>query len=101
MISRKEIEDLLESKVNTLLEVKFKRVVRGGKMIRKRTVRKGFKLVRAKGGKQKIKRMTPKEKLNRHRALLRSWKKGKAARVIRSKRVMKRSMLKRKAIFGK
>lgn len=83
-----------------LCEARFKRVVRGGKMVRKRVTRKGFKIVRAAGGRVKIKRMSPQEKRNRHIALMRAWKKGKAARVVKSKRKTKRSMLKRKAIFG-
>lgn len=95
-----QIVELLESKLDQLMEMRFKRVVRGGKVIKKRNVRKGFKLVRSKGGKFKIKRMSPQEKRTRHIALMRAWKKGKASRVIKAQRKVKRSMLKRKAIFG-
>ena len=83
-----------------LCEARFKRVVRAGKMVRKRVVRKGFKIVRAAGGRVKMKRMSPVEKRNRHIALMRAWKKGKASRVVKSQRKTKRSLLKRKAIFG-
>lgn len=96
-MTQEEIIALLESKIDALMEARFKRVVRGGKIIRKRTVKKGFKIVRGAGGKIKVKRMSPQEKRKRHIALMRAWKKGKAARVIKSNRKMKRSMLKRKA----
>lgn len=98
---KENILDKLEELLDTLTEAKFKRVVRGGKIIRKRVVRKGFKLVRKAGGKMSIKRMSPKEKINRHRALQRAWRKGKAARLIKQNRKTKRSLLKRKAIFGR
>lgn len=97
---KEEIINLLETKLDSLLEAKFKRVIRSGKIIRKRVSRKGFKLVRRAGGKISMKRMSPQEKRNRHIALMRAWKKGKASRVIKSQRKVKRSMLKRKAIFG-
>lgn len=93
-----KLQDLLTNPA--LCEARFKRVVRGGKMVKKRVVRKGFKIVRAAGGRVKVKRMSPIEKRNRHMALMRAWKKGKAARVVKSARKTKRSMLKRKAIFG-
>lgn len=94
---KEDIIALLESKLDALLEARFKRVIRGGKMVRKQVARKGFKVVRGAGGKMKMKRMTPQEKRKRHIAMMRAWKKGKAARVIKSQRKVKRSMLKRKA----
>ena len=101
MTLKEEILARLDEKLDQLLEARFKRVVRQGKLIRKRVVRKGFKLVRATGGKQKVKRITPQEKRKRFLSMKRAWRKGKAARVVKAQRKMKRSMLKRKAIFGK
>lgn len=100
-MNKEDIIDALNEKLDELLEARFKRVVRGGKMVRKQVVRKGFKLVRKAGGRMGVKRISPKEKINRHRALLKAWRKGKAARIVKSQRKTKRSMLKRKAIFGK
>ena len=101
MISKDEIHILLEEKLDALLEARFKRVIRGGKIIRKKISRPGFKFVRTAGGGSKLKRMSPKEKRNRKIALKKSWRKGKAARIVKSQRKTKRSMLKRKATIGK
>lgn len=94
------IKKLLEQKADLLVEARFKRVVRQGVVVRKQVVRVGFKIVRSKGGRTKIKRMSPTEKRNRHLATLRSWQKGSAARVVKSKRMMKKSMIRRKTVFG-
>lgn len=101
MISKDEIYILLEEKLDSLLEARFKRVIRGGKIIRKKVSRPGFKFVRTTGGGTKLKRMSPKEKRNRKIALKKAWRKGKAARIVKSQRKTKRSMLKRKATIGK
>lgn len=100
MINKLEIEQSLSEKVDKLVEARFKRVVRAGKVIRKRVVRPGFKVVRVKGDRTKVKRISPREKRNRHIANLRAWRKNKGARVVHAKRMMKRSMLRRKSIFG-
>jgi len=100
MIQLTAIKSSLVEKADQLVEARFKRVVRHGTVVRKQVVRVGFKIVRAKGGRVKIKRMSPVEKRNRHVAVLRSWKRDSASRVLKSRRMTKRSMLRRKAIFG-
>jgi hypothetical protein len=100
-LTRDSILSYLSYKLDELTEARFKRVVRGGKMVRKQVVRKGFKLVKRAGGKMKIQRMSPVEKRHRHMSMMKAWRKGKAGRVIKSARKTKRSMLKRKAIFGR
>lgn len=99
-MTKDDILALLSEKLDLIMEARFKRVVRGGKVIRKKVSRPGFKFVRSAGGSFKIKRMSPQEKRNRKLALKRAWKKGKSARVVKAQRKTKRSMLKRKAIIG-
>lgn len=83
-----------------LTEARFKRVVRKGKVVRKMQARKGFRIIRAKGGKLKMRRVTPMERRKMHIAMQRAWRKGKAARLQKSKRMRIRSLIKRKTVFG-
>lgn len=100
MIQTSTIKTLLTEKANQLIEAKFIRVIRRGLVVRKRVVRPGFKIVRVKGGRTKIKRISPAEKRHRHFAELRAWKKGHTSRIIKSRRILKKSLLRRKIIFG-
>ena len=82
-------------------EVAMKRVVRGGKIVRKVKVkRKGFKVVR-KGNIVKFVRMTQKEKRARRKAARKAWRVGKAARKQKAKRSMIRSKVRMKTLYGK
>jgi len=87
------VEDLL------LNEVKFQRVIRGGKVKKIVKPRKGFKVLR-RGLKIKMKRMTFQEKRSRKLAMKAVWRKGKAGRVMKSKRKLVISLRKRNSIFG-
>lgn len=87
------VDDLL------LTEVKFIRVIRGGKLTKKVKPRLGFKILRH-GSKIKMKRMTFKEKRVRKLAMKKAWRKGHASRVVKQKRKMLISLRKRKSIFG-
>ena len=88
-----QIDQYLEDEM--ICEIKYKKVIRNGKVIRKAVCPDGFK---AKGG--RCVKMTAKEKLKRSRSTKRSQKKvqasGKKAQLIRSRA---KSMRKRKAII--
>jgi hypothetical protein len=84
-----------------LNELKKIKVVRGGKMVMKVKPKKGFKVTKGKGGQIKLKRMSFQEKRHRKMAMVKAWRKGKASRVIKTKRKLKISLRKRKSIFGK
>ena len=83
-----------------LNEARFKRVVRRGKVVRKMQARKGFRIVRAKGGKLKMRRVSPMERRKMHLAMQRAWRVGKASRLQKAKRMRIRSLTKRKTMFG-
>ena len=110
MYSREEIlarmDALLEDwkaahTLEFLDEVAMKRVVRGGKIVRKVKVkRKGFKVVR-KGNSVKFVRMTQKEKRARRKAARKAWRVGKAARKQKAKRTMIRSKIRMKTLYGR
>jgi hypothetical protein len=90
-----------EYAVDFLNEVAMVRKVRKGKIVRKVKVkRKGFKVVRQ-GSKVKFVRMTPQEKRRRRMAARRSWRKGKAARLVRRQRQFKKSKVRMKTLYGK
>jgi len=96
----KDYKAILDEKLEARLDEKFKRVVRAGKIVRKQVARKGFKIVRSKGGKLKQKRMTVAEKRTRKIASTRAWKKNKSSRMTRVVRKRKISMMRRKALMG-
>jgi hypothetical protein len=87
------VDDLL------INEARFIRVVRAGKVVKKVKPKKGFKILR-KGMAVKMKRMSFQEKRTRRMAMRAVWRKGKASRVIKSKRKLKISLRKRRVIFG-
>lgn len=87
--------------VEFLSEVAMKRVVRGGKIVRKVKVkRKGFKVVR-KGNQVRFVRMTQKEKRVRRKSARKAWRVGKSARKTKAKRTMIRSKVRMKTLYGK
>jgi hypothetical protein len=82
-------------------EVAMKRVVRGGKIVRKvKLKRKGFKVVR-KGSQVRFVRMTQKEKRVRRVSARKAWRVGKSARKTKAKRTMVRSKVRMKTLYGK
>jgi hypothetical protein len=87
-----------DSAERLLLEARFRRVVRGGKVVRKFKARKGFRIVR-RGDKIKQVRMTFMEKKMRHLKMMKVWRKGHAARVVKSKRKRVISLRKRKSLL--
>lgn len=85
----------------SLDEVAMKRVVRGGKIVRKvKQKRKGFKVVRV-GNTVRFKRMTQMEKRNRRRSARKAWKVGKNTRKTKAKRTMIRSKVRMRQLYGK
>lgn len=82
-------------------EVAMKRVVRGGKIVRKvKQKRKGFKIIRT-GNTVRFKRMTQQEKRNRRRSARKAWKVGKSTRKTKAKRTMIRSKVRMRQLYGK
>ncbi len=80
-------------------EVALKRVVRGGKIVKKAAVKKkGFKVVR-KGNQITFKRITQKEKRVRRKAARKAWRTGKSSRLNKGKRTLKRSKIRMKMLY--
>lgn len=95
----KNIETLLE-KVGALVEIRLVRRVRNNKIVKKAAVkRKGFKVVRDGANAAHYQKMSAMEMLKRRKAMRRSWRKGKAARLIHTKRTMIKSRRKMKSLY--
>jgi hypothetical protein len=84
-----------------LSEVAMKRVVRGGKIVRKVKVkRKGFKVLRV-GNTVKFVRMTQQEKRVRRKAARKAWRTSKGSRKQKAKRTKIRSKVRMRQLYGK
>lgn len=89
------IKQLLTEKAQALIEVLKKKVVRHGTLVRKNVSnRRGMKLVNG-----KFKREPAREARNRRIAAKKAWRKGKATRLRKSKRMKIKSLRKRNSIF--
>jgi hypothetical protein len=111
MIDSAQIHQILQKKVGELIEdirfqlessllseVKMKRVIRGGKVVKKVAVKKkGFKIKRV-GNKVMFVREKPSEKRKRAKAMKKAWKKGKSKRLNKTKKSMKKTRRKMKAM---
>lgn len=90
-----------ETNESSIDEVTMKRVVRGGKIVKKVKVKKkGFKVLRT-GNAVKFVRMTQKEKRGRRKAARMAWKVGKGSRKNKTKRTMVRSKVRMHQLYGK
>jgi hypothetical protein len=90
---------MIQEAIERLLEARFRKVVRGGQVVKKFKARKGFRIIR-RGEKIRQVRMTFMEKKQRHLKLVKAWRSGHAARVNRGKRKKVISLRKRKSMLA-
>lgn len=92
----------LSEAIDSIFEVAFKRVIRKGKIIRKVKNTRGanFRIVRH-GNQVKFVRKTAAEKRKRRLAMKKAWRKGKAARLNKIKRTIRKSRIRMKSFYRK
>lgn len=88
---------LIECVIN---EVTFKRVIRKGKVVKKVKNIRGpnYRIVRQ-GNKVRFVRKTAQEKRRRKLAMKKAWRKGKATRLNKAKRTIRKSKIRMKSFY--